>query len=87
MSTPEQRPLLLEIDGYIERLFVPRDLAFEYALRDAQKAGLPGIHVSRNEGKLLESVHCGKSLDLTGDFPGLEGGNFRVAVGGDDLHG
>lgn len=53
MSTPEQRPLLLEIDGYIERLFVPRDLAFEYALRDAQKAGLPGIHVSRNEGKLL----------------------------------
>jgi predicted O-methyltransferase YrrM len=53
MPIPEQRPSLLEIDEYIERLFVPRDLAFEYALRDAQKAGLPQIHVSRNEGKLL----------------------------------
>ena len=53
VSLPTQRPSLLEIDEYIERLFVPRDLAFEFALRDAQKAGLPQIHVSRNEGKLL----------------------------------
>ena len=53
VPTPDQRPSLLEIDEYIERLFVARDLAFEFALRDAQKAGLPQIHVSRNEGKLL----------------------------------
>lgn len=53
MSTPSPRPSLLEIDDYIERLFVPRDPVFEQALRDADKAGLPEIHVSPNEGKLL----------------------------------
>ena len=53
MSTPAQRRLLLEIDEYIERLFVPRDPAFEQALRDAAEAGLPPINVSPNEGKLL----------------------------------
>jgi predicted O-methyltransferase YrrM len=44
---------LVEVDRYIERLCVPRDEAFEQALRDAAKAGLPEIHVSPNEGKLL----------------------------------
>ncbi len=53
MSTPAQRRLLLEIDEYIERLFVPRDPVFKQALRDAAEAGLPEIHVSPNEGKLL----------------------------------
>jgi predicted O-methyltransferase YrrM len=49
----EQRHLLLEIDHYIERLFVPRDFVFLQALRDAAAAGLPQINVSANEGKLL----------------------------------
>jgi len=53
MAASRQRPSLLEIDEYIERLFVPSDPAFEHALRDAKKAGLPEIHVSPNEGKLL----------------------------------
>src|SRR6266404_4085571 len=53
MSTPAQRRSLLEIDEYIERLFVPRDPVFEQALRDAIEAGLPPINVSPNEGKLL----------------------------------
>src|SRR6266404_1529647 len=53
MSTPAQRRSLLEIDEYIERLFVPRDPVFEQALRDASEAGLPPINVSPNEGKLL----------------------------------
>ena len=44
---------LPEIDRYIEHLFVPRNQAFEQALRDAAAAGLPEIHVSPNEGKLL----------------------------------
>src|SRR5579871_505753 len=51
MSTPY--PLLLEIDEYVERLFVPRDPVFEQSLRDATAAGLPEINVSPNEGKLL----------------------------------
>ena len=53
MTVSRQRPSLLEIDEYIERLFVPSDPVFEQALRDAKKAGLPEIHVSPNEGKLL----------------------------------
>jgi len=53
MATPNPYPLLVEVDQYIERLFVPRDPVFEQALRDATEAGLPEIHVSPNEGKLL----------------------------------
>ena len=49
----EQRHSLLEIDHYIERLFVQRDFVFLQALRDAAEAGLPKINVSANEGKLL----------------------------------
>src|SRR5271154_3978365 len=49
----EQRHSLLEIDQYIERLFVPRDFVFLQALRDAAEAGLPKINVPANEGKLL----------------------------------
>ena len=44
---------LLEIDRYIEQLCVPPNEIFEQALRDAKTAGLPEIHVSPNEGKLL----------------------------------
>src|SRR2546427_977572 len=44
---------LIEIDRYIERLCVPGNEVFEQALRDAAAAGLPEIHVSPNEGKLL----------------------------------
>ena len=43
----------LEIDRYIEQLCVPPNEVFEQALRDASAAGLPEIHVSPNEGKLL----------------------------------
>jgi predicted O-methyltransferase YrrM len=46
-------PTLVEIDNYIERLFVPREKFFKQALRDAAEASLPEIHVSPNEGKLL----------------------------------
>ncbi len=44
---------LTKVDNYIERLFVPRKKVFEQALRDAVEAGLPEIHVSPNQGKLL----------------------------------
>src|SRR5690349_3730082 len=52
-TTTKQRSLLLEVDNYIERLFVPQDPVFEQALRDAAEAKLPPISVSPNEGKLL----------------------------------
>src|SRR5258707_2013158 len=53
MSTSDQHTALLEIDQYIERLFVPSDPLFEQALHDAREGGLPPINVSPNEGKLL----------------------------------
>jgi predicted O-methyltransferase YrrM len=45
--------LLLRIDSYIEGLFVPSDPVLEATLRRSRRAGLPEIHVSPNEGRLL----------------------------------
>lgn len=53
MATSNPYPLLVEVDQYIERLFVPRDAVLEEALKVATEAGLPEIDVSPNEGKLL----------------------------------
>jgi len=53
MADLELYPLLVEVDQYIERLFVPPDPVLEQALKNATEAGLPEIHVSPNEGKLL----------------------------------
>jgi len=46
--------LLVQIDLYVEELFVPPDPALEGALRRSREAGLPEINVPRNEGKLLQ---------------------------------
>ncbi len=46
--------LLARIDDYIQNLFAPQDVALEAAVRESQRAGLPEIHVSPNEGKLLQ---------------------------------
>jgi caffeoyl-CoA O-methyltransferase len=46
--------LLGRIDDYIQNLFAPQDEALEAAVRESQRAGLPEIHVSPNEGKLLQ---------------------------------
>ena len=53
MTKTNTRQALVEIDKYVERLFVPRDPVFEQALRAAAAAGLPPIQVSPNLGKLL----------------------------------
>lgn len=45
--------LLLQIDSYVAGLFAPPDPALEGALHRSREAGLPEIHVSPNEGKLL----------------------------------
>jgi len=41
------------VDRYIEALFTPPEAVFTQALEDSAAAGLPDIHVSPNEGKLL----------------------------------
>ncbi len=50
---PDAWKLLADVDRYIQVLCVPRQEAFEQALREARAAGLPEIHVSPNQGKLL----------------------------------
>ena len=57
----DTRRLLTQIDSYIEDLFAPQDEALESALAESQRAGLPKIHVSPNEGKLLRLL-----AELTG---------------------
>ena len=54
MNTDETRELLHKIDAYVEDLFAPPDEILEAALRDSRRAGLPGINVSPNEGRLLQ---------------------------------
>ena len=54
MNHDDLRNLLLQIDSYVEELFAPPDPALEGALRRSRRAGLPEIHVSPNEGKLLQ---------------------------------
>jgi predicted O-methyltransferase YrrM len=42
------------VDRYISDLLVPDDPVMESALRESALAGLPEIHVSRNQGKMLQ---------------------------------
>jgi caffeoyl-CoA O-methyltransferase len=51
-ETENTSALLARIDDYIQRLFAPQDEALEAAVRESQRAGLPEINVSPNEGKL-----------------------------------
>ncbi len=53
-ETENMSALLARIDDYIENLFAPQDEALEAAVRESQRAGLPEIQVSPNEGKLLQ---------------------------------
>jgi len=48
--------LAVKVDGYIEALLNPPDVALLHNLKDAESSGLPTINVSPNEGKLLYLV-------------------------------
>lgn len=41
------------VDSYFADLFLPPDPVLDAALQDSDDAGLPAIHVSPNQGKLL----------------------------------
>ncbi len=53
MTNDSESEKLRRIDGYIEDLFNPNDEELADALKESQRNGLPEIHVSPNEGKLL----------------------------------
>ncbi|HLX62790.1 MAG TPA: O-methyltransferase [Planctomycetota bacterium] len=46
-------PVFRQVDDYIEELFTKPDAALVEAIRVSDAAGLPEIHVSPNEGKVL----------------------------------
>jgi predicted O-methyltransferase YrrM len=50
---PLNEQLVERIDEYIESLFTHSDDALTRNVEDAEEAGLPAIHVSPNQGKLL----------------------------------
>jgi caffeoyl-CoA O-methyltransferase len=58
--------LRVQIENYIESLFVPPDPALAHNISDADAAGLPSIQVSPNQGKLvyLLTKMCGASRVL-----------------------
>jgi predicted O-methyltransferase YrrM len=53
MTDPIRNGLGRQVDDYIQGLFVPSDPVLEEALMELERAGLPPINVSPNEGKLL----------------------------------
>lgn len=53
MNHEDLRDLLPRIDSYVEDLFASPDPALKDALRRSREAGLPEIHISPNEGRLL----------------------------------
>ena len=56
MDGDDTRRLLREIDEYVADLFVPPDEALERAIKESEKEGLPAIHVSPTQGKLLQML-------------------------------
>jgi caffeoyl-CoA O-methyltransferase len=60
--------LFTAVDTYISQLFVPPDASLEAARQSAEDAGLPGIHITPSQGKLLYllALMCGarKILDI-----------------------
>jgi len=54
MNGDDLGKLLGDVDAYIGELFAPPDAALQTALEDSQRAGLPEIHVSPSQGRLLQ---------------------------------
>ena len=49
-------PIFRKVDDFIEELYTKQDAALAQAIRDSDAAGLPEIHVSPNEGKILHML-------------------------------
>jgi len=49
-------PRWSEVDRYINELLVPTDPSMDAALEASRRAGLPEIHVSPSQGRLLEII-------------------------------
>lgn len=54
MSQNDLGGLLSDVEDYIGRTFSPQDEALEGALEDSRRAGLPEIHISPVQGRLMQ---------------------------------
>ena len=54
MSQNDLGGLLSDVDDYIGRAFSPQDEALSGALEDSRRAGLPEIHISPTQGRLMQ---------------------------------
>lgn len=54
MSQNDLGGLLSDVDDYIGRTFSPQDEALSGALEDSRRAGLPEIHISPTQGRLMQ---------------------------------
>ncbi|WP_047863931.1 O-methyltransferase [Rubrobacter aplysinae] len=54
MQRDDLGELLSEVEGYIGGLFSPQDHALEAALEESRRAGLPEIHISPAQGRLMQ---------------------------------
>jgi predicted O-methyltransferase YrrM len=66
MTTPHELPL--HFDRYVTALFAQEDLALRSAREAAEQEGLPDIHVSASEGRLLHVlarlIHARRILEV-----------------------
>lgn len=54
MQRDDLAGLLSEVETYIEETFTPQDEALRAALEDSRRAGLPEIHISPAQGRLMQ---------------------------------
>lgn len=54
MQSGDLEELLLEVESYIGEMFSPQDEALAAALEDSRSAGLPEIHISAAQGRLMQ---------------------------------
>jgi len=53
-SLPMPQKVWSDVDSYFEKLLLEPDPQFDRILQESSEAGLPAIHVSASQGKLLE---------------------------------
>lgn len=63
--------LLSEVDSYIGEMFSPQDEALRAALEESRRAGLPEIHISPAQGRLMQLL-----VELSGAREVLEIGTL-----------
>jgi caffeoyl-CoA O-methyltransferase len=71
MQRDDLGALLSEVDTYIGEMFSPQDEALSATLEDSRRAGLPEIHISPAQGRLMQML-----VEISGPRRALEIGTL-----------